>query len=154
MPGIYRGRIPGNLRKQCVEVLGVRDGWRLEVSEVDPNAVQFEYPRASTKGLEYLNPQVVLELGTHAEFVPHDRFAIRSFAGQQFPNVVKDRDISVEALLAKRTFWEKTTILHAEYHRPAEKALPDRYSRHYYDVAMMAEGKIRGKRKYGPPFAG
>jgi hypothetical protein len=81
--------------------------------------VQFEYPRASTKGLEYLNPQVVLELGTHAEFVPHDRFTIRSFAGEQFPNVVKDRDISVEALLAKRTFWGKATILHAEYHRPA-----------------------------------
>lgn len=131
------------LRKQCVEVLGGQDGWRLEVSKVDLNAVQFEYPRASTKGLEYLNPRVVLELGTHAEFVPHDRFTIRSFAGEQFPNVVKDRDISVEALLAKRTFWEKATILHAEYHRPAEKALPDRYSRHYYDVAMMTEGKIK-----------
>jgi hypothetical protein len=75
--------------------------------------------------------------------VPHDRFTIRSFAGEQFPNVVKDRDISVEALLAKRTLWEKATILHAEYHGPAEKALPDRYSRHYYEVAMMAEGKIR-----------
>jgi hypothetical protein len=49
----------------------------------------------------------------------------------------------VKALLAKRTFWEKATILHAEYHRPPEKALPDRYSRHYYDVAMMAQGKIK-----------
>jgi hypothetical protein len=131
------------LRKQCVEVLEGQDGWKLEVNKVDPNAVQFEYPRASTKGLEYLNPQVVLELGTHAEFVPHDRFTIRSFVGEEFPNVVMDRDISVEALLAKRTFWEKATILHAEYHRPAEKALPDRYSRHYYDVAMMAEREIR-----------
>lgn len=141
--GYIAGEFLETLRKQCVEVLGGQDGWRLEVSKVDPNAVQFDYPRASTKGLEYLNPQVVLELGTHAEFVPHDRFTIRSFAGEQFPNVVKDRDISVEALLAKRTFWEKATILHAEYHRPIEKALPDRYSRHYYDVAMMAEAKIR-----------
>lgn len=141
--GYIAGEFLETLREQCAEVLGVRDGWRLEVSKVDPNAVQFEYPRASTKGLEYLNPRVVLELGTHAEFVPHERFTIRSFAGEQFPNVVNDRDISVEALLAKRTFWEKTTIVHAEYHRPAEKALPDRYSRHYYDVAMMAEGKIR-----------
>jgi hypothetical protein len=51
----------------------------------------------------------------------------------------------VEVLLAKRTFWEKVTILHAEYHRPADKALPDRYSRHYYDVAMMAQGPIRAE---------
>jgi hypothetical protein len=142
--GYIAGEFLETLRKQCVEVLGRQDGWRLEVSKVDPNAVQFEYPRASTKGLEYLNPQVVLELGTHAEFVPHDRFTIRSFAGEQFPNVVKDRDISVEVLLAKRTFWEKATILHAEYHRPAEKALPERYSRHYYDVAVMTEGVRHG----------
>ena len=47
--------------------------------------------------------------------------------------------------LAKRTFWEKATILHAEYHRPLEKLLPERYSRHYYDVAMMAQGPIRSE---------
>ena len=46
---------------------------------------------------------------------------------------------------AKRTFWEKATILHAEYHRPLERTLPDRYSRHYYDVAMLAQGPIRAE---------
>ena len=49
------------------------------------------------------------------------------------------------ALLAKRTFWEKATILHAEFHRPADKSLRDRYSRHYYDVAMLAKGPIRAE---------
>jgi hypothetical protein len=107
--------------------------------------VQFRYPTASAKGLAYLNPQVVLELGTHAEFVPHDNFTIRSFVAEEFPNVVADGDVAVVALLAKRTFWEKATILHAEYHRPPEKPLPDRYSRHYYDVAMMAQGLIRSE---------
>ena len=42
-------------------------------------------------------------------------------------------------VLAHRTFWEKTTILHAEYHRPLEKPLLPRYSRHYADVATMAQ---------------
>jgi hypothetical protein len=87
----------------------------------------------------------VLELGTHAEFVPHDNFTIRSFAAEEFPNVVHDGDVAVVALLAKRTFWEKVTILHAECYRPPEKALPERYSRHYYDVAMMAQGPIRSE---------
>jgi len=131
------------LNTRCREILGTDEAWSLEVSKQDPNVVQFRYPTASAKGLDYLNPQVVLELGTHAEFVPHDNFTIRSFAAEEFPNVVADGDVAVVALLAKRTFWEKATILHAEYHRPPEKPLPDRYSRHYYDVAMMAQGQIR-----------
>jgi Nucleotidyl transferase AbiEii toxin, Type IV TA system len=125
------------------EILGATDGWSLNVSEQDPNVVQFRYPTAITNNLDYVSPQVVLELGTHAEFVPHDRFTIRSFAAEEFPNVVVDRDVAVVALLAKRTFWEKATILHAEYYRPPEKPIPDRYSRHYYDVAMLAQGSIR-----------
>jgi hypothetical protein len=137
------GEFLGTFRQHCVELLRAGDAWGLDVSKTDPNAVEFKYPVASTKGLDNVNPRVVLELGTHAGFVPHDQFTIRSFAGEEFPDVVKDHDISVMALLAKRTFWEKATILHAEYHRPAEKPLPDRYSRHYYDVAMMGEGKIK-----------
>jgi len=133
------------LDKRCREVLGPPDAWSLGVSEQDPSVVRFRYPGSGGKTLTYVPPQVVLELGTHAEFVPHDRFTIRSFAAEEFPNVVTDGDVIVTALLAKRTFWEKATILHAEYHRAPEKLLPDRYSRHYYDVAMMAEGPIRAE---------
>lgn len=41
-------------------------------------------------------------------------------------------------LEVERSFWEKTTILHAEYHRPADKPTPDRFSRHYSDTAALA----------------
>lgn len=133
------------LLTRCREVLGTDGKWSLEVSKQDPNIVQFRYPRANAKGLAYVTPQVVLELGTHAEFVPHDRFTIRSFAHEEFPGAVVDGNIQVMALLAKRTFWEKATILHAEYHRPLEKQILDRYSRHYYDVSMLAKGPIRSE---------
>jgi hypothetical protein len=133
------------LRARCREILGAADGWSLDVSEQDPNVVRFRYPASSTNSLAYVTPQVVLELGTHAEFVPHDRFTIRSTAAEEFPEVVADGDVTVVALLAKRTFWEKATILHAEHYRPPDRALPDRYSRHYYDVAMLAEGAIRAE---------
>jgi hypothetical protein len=133
------------LDKRCREVLGTPDAWSLGVSETDPNVVRFRYPGSGGKTLTYVPPQVVLELGTHAEFVPHDRFTVRSFAAEEFPNVVTDGVVGVVALLAKRTFWEKATILHAEYYRPLEKLLPERYSRHYYDVAMMARGPIRAE---------
>jgi hypothetical protein len=62
---------------------------------VDPNVVEFRYPPANTKTLDYVTPQVVLELGTHAEFVPHDAFTVRSFAGEEFPRVVADHDVLV-----------------------------------------------------------
>jgi hypothetical protein len=126
----------------CEQVLGKTDTWSLDVSEQDRNVVRFRYPAAVAMGLAYVAPQVVLELGTHAEFVPHDRFSIRSFAAEEFPKLVGDGDVAVDVLLAKRTFWEKATILHAEYYRPADKPLPDRYSRHYYDVSMLAQSSI------------
>lgn len=130
------------VRARCEEILGSAEPWSLEVDPQDPNVVGFRYP-AAFQTLPYLRSQVVLELGTHAEFVPHGNFTIRSFAVEQFPNLTPDGEVAVTALLAQRTFWEKATILHAEYYRPAEKPIPDRYSRHYYDVAMLAGGPIR-----------
>ncbi len=133
------------LKARCEEILGAAEAWSLDVSGQDPNVIRFQYPTASSNSLAYVVPQVVLELGTHAEFVPHDRFTIRSLVAEEFPELVPDGDVGVVALLAKRTFWEKATILHAEYHRPPEKPIPDRYSRHYYDVAMLAQGAIRAE---------
>ena len=131
------------LRTRWQEVLGGAEGWQLEVSGQDANVVRFRYPQAATKGLPYVAPQVVLELGTHAEFVPRARFTIQSFVAEEFPALVPDAEVEVEAILAKRTFWEKATILHAEFYRDPDKPLPGRYSRHYYDVAMLAQGPIK-----------
>lgn len=137
------GEFLNAFRARCQEVLGPAGSWGVDIDPQGPNVVRFRYPPAVTAGLAYVQPQVVLELGTHAEFVPRDRFAIRSFVAEEFPNLVAEPQIGVVALLAKRTFWEKATILHAEYHCLPDKALPDRYSRHYYDVAMLAQGPIR-----------
>ena len=139
------GEFLAALKTRCEEILGDSEAWSLGVSEQDLNTIEFRYPAASTKNLDYVARQVVLELGTHAEFVPHDRFAIRSFVAEEFPDLVEEGDAAVVALLAKRTFWEKATILHAEFYRPPDKPVPDRYSRHYYDVAMIAQGPIRAE---------
>ena len=72
------------LKTRCRDILGTGDHWSLQVSTLDPNVIQFRYPTANSKVLSYVAPQVVLELGTHAEFVPHDRFMIRSFVAEAF----------------------------------------------------------------------
>lgn len=132
-------------RTRCLEIVGEAPAWNVAVSEQDANVVRFQYPAATTKGLPYVTPQVVLELGTHAEFVPRAQFTIRPFVAEEFPQLVLDADIAVEAILAKRTFWEKVTILHAEHHRPADKPFPGRYSRHYYDTAMLAQSPVKAE---------
>jgi hypothetical protein len=53
------------------------------------------------------------------------------------------KKIRVRAIEGKRTFWEKATILHQEAHRPEDKLQPARYSRHYYDLAMLADTEIK-----------
>jgi len=131
------------LRERLIDVLGPEGPWKLAVDEHDPNIVHFSYPSAVKGKVAYFAPQVVLELGTHAEFIPRGLFTIRSFAAEEFPKLFQQADIPVTSLLAKRTFWEKATILHAEFYRPAEKPLLPRYSRHYYDVAMMAAQPVR-----------
>jgi hypothetical protein len=45
------------------------------------------------------------------------------------------------AIAAERTFWEKATILHQEAHR--EAVMPQRHSRHYYDLYKLALSPVR-----------
>jgi hypothetical protein len=132
------------LRGRCAAILEKAGAWSVDVNDQDPNVVRFRYPALAT-ALPYITPEVVLELGTHAEFVPHGSFTVRAFAAEEFPDLFAEPDVQVEALLAKRTFWEKATILHAEFFRAPEKPLPARYSRHYYDLAMLAQGPIRAE---------
>jgi hypothetical protein len=131
------------LRDRCADILGGYAGWNLTIDAQDPNIVRFQYPEGVRQRVAYVAPQVVLELGTHAEFVPRDDFVVRSFAATEFPDLFEEPDVPVTALLAKRTFWEKATLLHAEYHRAPEKPFPGRYSRHYYDVAMLAQSQVK-----------
>jgi hypothetical protein len=144
------------LKTRCEEILGTAKTWSLEVDALDPNTIRFRYPTASSKALAYVNPQVVLELGTHAEFVPHGDFTIRSFVVEEFPKLIADGDVPVVALLAKRTFWEKVTILHAEYYRPSERA-PAGLSRTTHLAPTETRASVAQDRQHGsrpPPIFG
>ena len=143
--GYIRGEFLNRLLPRAEAVLGPAVEWSLAVDAQDPNVVRFLYPKAATRSVAYIAPQVVLELGTHAEFIPRGEFTIRSFAAAEFPGLFRNAGVPVTSLLAKRTFWEKAAILHAEHHRPAGKPAPARHSRHYYDVAMMAAGPVKAE---------
>ena len=56
---------------------------------------------------------------------------------------VDEPEIWVKVLDAKRTFWEKATILHQYAHLPHDKKLPPRISRHYYDFFCLLNSNIK-----------
>ncbi len=103
--------------------------------------INIAYP-ASFKD-SYLRAEILLEIAPLASWMPCNEFEITSYAHNSFPTLFTKRSTKVKAILAKRTFWEKATILHNETFRPTEKTMPIRYSRHYYDLAIMSKNSIK-----------
>ncbi len=99
----------------------------------------FHYPSVLPVGFAYIRRSVKLEFGSLTDQQPHGIHAIRPWIAESIPSAFADWSCSVVALEAERTFWEKATILHAEHHRPQDKPTPDRFSRHYADLARLSE---------------
>ncbi len=107
----------------------------------DDFSINVTYP-ASFRD-KYLRPEILLEIGPLASWLPYEQYTIRSIASDSFDKLFVKPTCSVNAIVAKRTFWEKATILHHEANRPEGSHIPSRYSRHYYDLAMMANSSIK-----------
>ena len=103
--------------------------------------VNINYPSAFTDTA--LRPKILLEIGPLASWLPSSTFEITPFVATKFPHLFKQPKCSVNAVVAKRTFWEKATILHQEANRGEEKKIPLRHSRHYYDLAQMALSSVK-----------
>lgn len=130
------------LEAEAKDVLGEpeRGAWfeyAADPTSGSPNLL-FHYPSHQPTGFHYLPRAVKLELGSLTDQQPVGRHAITPWLLEALPDAMPDWQCDVVALGIDRTFWEKATILHAEHHRPADKATPDRFSRHYADVAALA----------------
>jgi Nucleotidyl transferase AbiEii toxin, Type IV TA system len=109
--------------------------------ELDADAkspiIYFAYPSMHAGGFDYLKREVKLELGTLTDQQPTGRYPVRPLLADAFPKLFESWACEVTALELERTFWEKATILHAEYHRPEHLPTPSRYARHYFDMAKL-----------------
>ena len=122
-------------------VLGKREGgWFEFLTDPHTNSpvLLFHYPSSQPAGFEYLKRSVKLEFGSLTDQQPVGRHPVRPWVADVLPVAFPDWQCEVVALEVERSFWEKATILHTEYHRPAEKPTPDRFSRHYADTAALA----------------
>lgn len=106
-----------------------------------PRSIMVTYPKAFSSA--YIKPQVELEFGPMSAMIPSGEFSIQPYCADVAPNVFESLVLKVKAIEAKKTFWDKVTILHVEAHRPDGRPQPPRYSRHYYDLFQMISSPVQ-----------
>lgn len=142
-----REQLAPALEATIQQTLGSRDEpWLEFLTDPGTNSpvLLFHYPATQATGFEYLRRSVKLEFGSLTDQQPTGRHPIRPWVAEELPQAFPDWACEVVALEVERTFWEKATILHAEYHRPDDKPTPDRFSRHYADTAALARHPVAG----------
>ncbi|MEI7730806.1 MAG: nucleotidyl transferase AbiEii/AbiGii toxin family protein [Verrucomicrobiota bacterium] len=145
--GRVRERFVPELERIACESFGGRlDGktwmeFRVDDATHSP-VVLFHYPSNEPTGFEYLGRSVKLEFGSLTDQRPVGTHTVRSWVAEEFPKLFVDFRCELVALELERTFWEKATILHAEYHREQAKPMRDRFSRHYSDMAALARHAV------------
>lgn len=131
---------------QLSEKLKSFSSWSLTLDPNDPDkqSILFQYPTITGTGtFGYVKPQVKIEFGARAELWPFNKMSIRTYLYEVFNEPFLENEVELKILSAERTFWEKVTLLHELYHRPSEKGLPQRMSRHYYDTYMLAKSPFK-----------
>ena len=84
-----------------------------------------------------------------AAWSPSEEAAITPYAADVVP-FGPELSTTVRTASPERTFWEKATILHQEANRPEGKAVPRRYSRHYYDMYRLGHSFVLGRASRSP----
>lgn len=137
-----RGRFQPELEAAVLAVLGPRpDGadWLAYTDDVAAHSpvLRFHYPSLAPAGTGYIERAVKIEFGSLTDQRPTGTHRIEPLVAALAPGAFDDFTAEVVALEVERTFWEKATILHAEFHRPVDKAQPARYARHYADFVSL-----------------
>jgi hypothetical protein len=136
-----------DLRERAASAISRLGKWEIEIDPYDKDrqTVLFRYPHVTESGTEqYVQPVVKIEFGARADHWPVETMPVKPYIAEA-SDKTDIEGARVRVLAAERTFWEKATILHMIYHRPAEKRVPPRMSRHYYDVYVMAGSPVYKK---------
>ncbi|MFH2203128.1 MAG: nucleotidyl transferase AbiEii/AbiGii toxin family protein [Elusimicrobiota bacterium] len=140
-----RERLLPELLRDFAAVLG-DSGWSVELDADDPQTLIFSYPTSDlSAALPYIKPAIRLEMGARSDDWPAIDAEIKPYAAENFSEMFALPTCRVRTLSAERTFWEKATLLHAEYHRPEDKQSRERLSRHYHDLYCLSRNELGRK---------
>jgi hypothetical protein len=112
----------------------------IEVTD-DAEKLWVFYPSAAENTDAYVRPSILIEFGGRNSTLPQSTLAITPDIAEHVPDLALPM-AQVSVLSAVRTFWEKATLIHVECHRPSLRPSAERLSRHWYDLARLADHKV------------
>lgn len=105
----------------------------------DPLIMEIYYPTV-TDPISYLQPRVLIEVGSRSMMEPFEKCSFTSFVGEHFKGrPFADELITIPTVRPERTFLEKIFLLHEEFQHPLKKIQVGRKSRHLYDLEKLMD---------------
>ena len=111
--------------------------FRLDVSD-DGEQCRLHYPSVLETSADYVGNSVLIEFGGRNITEPNSEHNVVPDIAP-FVDDLEFPQAEVSVLSPTRTFWEKATLMHVECHRNEFRIGADRLSRHWYDLAMLAD---------------
>jgi len=112
-----------------------------QVTILDGETLIVDYPSCFEKRGGYVFESVKVEFGGRNSIEPHEQHRLTTYVA----NLDFDVEVPVcvvDVLSPARTFWEKVTLAHAECGLSEWRHDGDRFARHWYDLAMLADHDI------------
>lgn len=111
--------------------------FQLEVSD-DGEQLRVHYPTVLDAPGDYVGNSVLIEFGGRNITEPNEKHEVRPDIAEHVAALDFPRS-KVSVLSPARTFWEKATLMHVECQRDEFRTGAERLSRHWYDLAMLAD---------------
>lgn len=111
----------------------------IKTDDQDPLIIEIYYPSV-TEQVAYLQPRVLIEVGSRSLIEPFDERSFTSMVGEKYKGrPFADNNIIIPSVNPQRTFLEKVFLLHEEFQLPTEKIKVERKSRHLYDLEKLMD---------------
>jgi predicted nucleotidyltransferase component of viral defense system len=111
----------------------------MKKTDDDPLTIEIHYPPVTDK-IEYILPQVLIEIGSRSLMEPHTARSFKSMVGEQFKgSPFADENITIPTVNPERTFLEKIFLLHETFQAETDGSKIERKSRHLYDLEKLMD---------------
>lgn len=111
----------------------------IKKTDDDPLTIEIHYPPVTDK-IEYILPQVLIEVGSRSLIEPHTARSFTSMVGEQFKGrTFADENIIIPTVNPERTFLEKIFLLHETFQTETDSSKTERKSRHFYDLEKLMD---------------
>jgi hypothetical protein len=113
------------------------DAFQIEVSD-NGEQMRVHYPSVLDTPGDYVGNSVLIEFGGRNITEPNEKHEVWPDIAEHVVELNFPHS-NVSVLSPARTFWEKATLMHVECQRSEFRMGTERLSRHWYDLAMLAD---------------